>query len=75
MNRSEATAVLRELLDACNGLILTSCVFLAPVGSENYNLHIKCALDETLRRCALAVCEKHKLKMKETGGTVIIYRE
>ncbi len=75
MDRSEATAVLRELLDVCNGVIMTSCVFLAPVGSENYNLHIKCALDEPLRKCVLGVCEKHKLKMRETGGTVVIYRE
>lgn len=75
MDRSEATAVLRELLDVCNSVILTSCVFLAPVGSENYNLHIKCTLDETVRKCVIAVCEKHRLKMRETGGTVIIYRE
>jgi hypothetical protein len=79
MNRQEAIALLREILEACNELIDMNYVSLNPADAQirksanDNELHIKCTLDERLRQCLSPILEKHKLKMKESKGTIIIY--
>jgi hypothetical protein len=79
MNRQEAVAILREIFEACSELIDMNYVSLNPTDAQirktadDNELHIKCALDERLRRCILPILEKHQLKMKESKGSIIIY--
>jgi hypothetical protein len=75
MNRKEATLVLRELLDECDGALLTSGVSLSPYAPGSYQLVISCQLDAFLRKCINTVATRHTLKVKEQHGTVAIYRE
>ncbi len=79
MNRQEATAVLREVLEACQNLLDLNYVSLNPSNAkirrepENYELQIKCVLNSSLERCLTPILEKHKLKMKELSGAISIY--
>jgi hypothetical protein len=75
MNRKEATLVLRELLDECDGALLTSSVSLSPQALGSYQLVINCQLDDFLRKCINTVAARRTLNVKEQGGTVTIYRE
>jgi hypothetical protein len=80
MNREEALVVLRYLLNECAGSLLARCVSLVPVAPKTlqdygrYEVHIGCMVDDDLRRCINTVVNKHKLAMRQTGNTVILYR-
>ena len=74
MNRREATLILRELLEECDGALLTSGAFLSTTES-GYELSINCVLDDHLRKCVNTVAERHQLRIREQGGTVTIYRQ
>jgi archaellum biogenesis ATPase FlaH len=79
MNRQEAIALLREILEACRGLIEMNYVSLdladAQIrkSADYYELHVKWVLDERLRQCLTPILEKHQLSMKESKGSIIIY--
>ena len=80
MKRQEATKVLRELMGECQSSLLMSCVSLSSVDphtladSGSYELHISCEVNDYLRKCLNSVLERHKLAMKESIGSVVIYR-
>ena len=74
MDRHEATLVLREVLEECDGALLTSCVSLSATES-GYELSINCKLDDNLRKCVNTVVERHKLRMREQTGTVTLYEQ
>ena len=79
MNRQEAIALLREIIEACSELIEMNYVSLNPAdarirkGVDDYELHVKWVLDERLRQCLTPILEKHQLSMKESKGSIIIY--
>jgi hypothetical protein len=79
MNRQEAIALLREILEACSELFDMNYVSLnladAQIrkSADDYELHIKSVLDERLRQCLTPILEKHQLRMKESKGSIIIY--
>jgi hypothetical protein len=79
MNRQEAIALLREILEACRGLIEMNYVSLNLAGAQirksadDYELHVKWVLDERLRQCLTPILEEHQLSMKESKGSIIIY--
>ena len=79
MNRQEAIALLREILEACRGLIEMNYASLnladAQIrkSADDYELHIKWVLDERLRLCLTPILEKHQLKIRESKGSIIIY--
>jgi hypothetical protein len=79
MNRQEAAAVLREVLEACQDLVDMNYVSLNPSDAkirkktDNYELYIKCVLDNSLKRCLTPILEKHQLRMKELSGAISIY--
>ena len=79
MNRREATAVLREIIEACCELIEMNYVSLKPSeaqirkNSNDYELYIRCILTNSLRQCIVPILEKHRLRMKELDGAISIY--
>jgi hypothetical protein len=78
MNRQTATAVLREILEACRGLIETNYLSLEPSDARirknsDFELQIKLSLTDVVRRCIDPVLEKYKLSIKESRGIVTIY--
>ncbi len=79
MNRQEAVAVLREVLEACQDLMDVNFVSLNPSdakirkNSDSYELQIKCVLNSSLERCLTPILEKHQLRMKELSGAISIY--
>ena len=79
MNRQEAVAVLREVLEACQDIMDMNYVSLNPSDAKirkksyDYELHIKCVLNSSLKRCLTPILEKHQLRMKELSGAIIIY--
>jgi len=79
MDRKEAVKVLREILSECDGSLSLSTVSISPIAltkteDSSFELKINCALDDYLRKCIRPVLERHKLAMKESGGSFVIYR-
>jgi hypothetical protein len=74
MDRKEATSVLRELLDECDGALMMSCVSLSFQALGSYRLVINCILDDSLRKCVKTVAERHQLEIMERDGKVTVYR-
>jgi hypothetical protein len=79
MNRPEATAVLREIIEACRDLVEMNYVSLNPTdaqirkNADDYELYIKCTLNNPLRRCLAPILEKHQLRMRELSGAICVY--
>jgi hypothetical protein len=79
MNRQEATAVLREIVEACRELTDINYVSLnlsdAQIrkDSDGYELYIKCDLSSSLKRCLTPILEKRQLRLKELNGAIVIY--
>jgi hypothetical protein len=79
MKRQEAATILREVLEACRDLIEASYFSLnrsdsqAVGSSDSYELHMKCVVNDRLRKCLLPVLDRHRLRMKESDGLLVIY--
>ena len=79
MNRQEVIIVLREVIKTCGDVIDLNYILLNPSAAQirknarDYELLIKCIPTDLLRRCFAPILEKHKLRMKESKDSVIIY--
>jgi len=76
MNRKEATMVLREIMGECDGLLLMTCVSLSRTTQskeDSFELRIHCGINDYLRKCMGTVLQKHKLSMKESDSSLVIY--
>ncbi len=80
MNRQEATAVLREVLNDCSDYVnmdfvsITDSAFQTRLKSTGYEIYIKCNLRSGLQGCLAPILEKHGLEMAELKDAIIIYK-
>jgi hypothetical protein len=80
LNKSEALAVLHEIVDTLGESVIISCVSLDSNVSQvskdavkvGYLIRIKCDLDNYTRNCLNPLLEKHGLTLKEEKGYIII---
>ena len=76
MERSEALAVLHEILEVCKESIIMYSVSLdnplISASSKGYQIKINCTLDITSRQRIEPVLEKHKLFLKESERSIVI---
>jgi len=79
MNRAEAIKVLFEINDECKSQLMT-CVSVEQPSSQivktpdGYQIRMKCDINKKSRNCLKPVLEKHKLRLKEEKGFVIVYQ-
>ncbi len=80
MNRQEAASVLREVLNSCSDFLncdfvsITDSTAQIRMKSTGYELYIKCAPNNGLKRCLAPILEKHQLEMAELKEAIIIYK-
>jgi hypothetical protein len=80
MNRQEATGVLREVLIACNDYVGINFISITDsnaqirMKSTDYEIYLKCAPTDGLRKCLAPVLEKHQLNMGELKEAIVIYK-
>ncbi len=80
MNRHEATAVLREVINGCSDFVsmdfvsITDSAFQTRMKSTGYEIYIKCNSCSGLSNCLTPILEKHGLKMSELKDAIIIYK-
>ncbi len=80
MNRHEATAVLRQVLNLCSDYVnitfvsITDSAFQTRMKSTGYEIYIKCTPCTGLRQSLEPTLEKHQLKMAEVKDAIIIYK-
>jgi hypothetical protein len=75
MDRSEALAVLHEILKECKESVTMNSISLdnPPISpSRGHQIKINCTLDNTSKQCIEPILKKHELSLKETEGFVII---
>ena len=79
MNKSEALDVMHEILDALKETVSISSVSLDHSSHQiskhpdDFQIKIKCNLDDYSRKCIQPILEKHNLKTDTKEDTVIIY--
>ncbi len=79
MKRQIATAVLREILVSCRELIEMNYVNLKRSDAkirkshDDYELHIKLTLTDSVRRCIDPILEKYRLSVREYKDIAVIY--
>jgi hypothetical protein len=79
VNKSEALAVMHEVLDALRESVLIAGVSLDYSNSktskppEDVLIRIKCDLDDLSRKRIEPILDKHNLKLEVTKDTVLIY--
>lgn len=79
MKREEATALLREIIQVCDGINEVAVMLMPPdaddVLSHGYQLHLKMQVSDNLS-CIRPLVKKHNLALaEETGkGLIVIYR-
>jgi hypothetical protein len=77
--KSEALAVLHELLDALKESVLISGVSLDCLGSritsspEGFQIKMNCNLDKYSREIIKPILESHKLSIKEDKNYILIF--
>ncbi len=80
MDRQEATGVLREVVYACRDFIsmdfvsITNSSAQIRMKSTGFEIYIKCAPNDVLKKCLMSILENHQLKMAELKEAIIIYR-
>jgi len=79
MNRQEAAKILKEVMQKCNGAILTKHVCLSSVNTlapdpNRYELQIAIDADDYIKEHIGTILERHNLAMKEANKALIIYR-
>ncbi len=76
MNKSEALAVMHEILDTCKESATLNSVSLDATYMERsktgFQLRIKCDLDSKSRKEIEAILKKHKLVLREEQGFLTI---
>jgi hypothetical protein len=73
MNKSKALAVLHEIFDVCKESVIVNHVSIDLTFQGNYEIKMKCNLDQQSRQCIKPILEKYKLALKEKNGYTIIY--
>jgi hypothetical protein len=74
MRRQEAVSVMKELGVSCK-LFNPSAISLEhPNGDGHYEIHIKSSVDGENWQCLKAIAKKHRLGIKLTDQTLIIYK-
>ncbi len=75
MDRTEAIAVLHEILEACSDSVIINSVSVdnPPISatSKGYQIKIKCNLDSDSRQIIEPILKKHKLFLKESEEFVL----
>lgn len=79
MNRREAAKILGEVMQKCNGAILTKCVYLSAANPlapnpNRYELQIAIGTNDYIKEHIDTILERHNLAMKEENKALIIYR-
>lgn len=79
MKRSEALAVMHEILDAIRETVLVNSLSLDSKenylikGSDGYELKIKCDLDERSKSLIKPILKCHRLDLKEERGVLTLF--
>jgi hypothetical protein len=80
MAKREVLAVLQEIRDLCKKGWIITCISLdchssqiSPDSSNNYQIKMKCALDEKSKNCLRPILEHHKLNLYEENGFVTLF--
>ncbi len=77
MNRSEAVRIIKEILGRCSAAG-NSLKLMPPdadsVLSDGFQIHIKVPHNGFERECVSKIADKNRLKIKEEGLYLIIYR-
>lgn len=72
MKREEATALLREVIQACGGMSEQGFMLMSPnsnvVTSQGYQLHIRASLSTDNLSCIRAIVERKKLAIYNEVG-------
>ena len=77
MNRHEAVAFLKEIINTCENMSPDSVALIHSMDDQNstgYQVHIKTVLDSETKQQLRNIAEKHNLVLKEEKGKVIIYK-
>ena len=78
MEKSEALAVLDEVVEACRESGMFECTSLEPKSEIMKNRYggfmvkLECNLDDPARNCVRNVAQKHGLVVTEQSGYIII---
>lgn len=78
MNRTEVSALFKELFEECPSLEGKPFVLMPPnaddVLSKDYQIHIRAEIDDLLLMCIRRVIKKHgKYAIKEQKNLLVIY--
>lgn len=74
MERTQAVAVLHEIIDVWQESVLITSVSLDEVSQPNhYQLRIGCCLDNNSKNLVKPILDKHNLGMKIGNSFVIFY--
>jgi hypothetical protein len=80
VNRQEASRVLREVVNGCEGgfdlnfVSITDSTAQIRMKSTGYEIYVKCAPNDKIRECLPPILAKHQLKMAELEDAIIIYK-
>jgi hypothetical protein len=80
MDKREALAVLQKIHDSCKKGWIITCISLDCPSSQisqdnfnNYQIKMKCTLDEKSKSCLRPILEHHKLDLHEENGFVTLF--
>jgi hypothetical protein len=78
MNRNQAVTVIKEIFDKCH-LIEGKAIKLMPPKENNalsdtYRIHIQTGDNESLISCVQGAVKRHNLAIKQTKGSLIVYK-
>jgi hypothetical protein len=79
VNRQKVTRVLGEVMNACSDYVsidfvsITDSTAQTRMKSTGYEIYIKCAPSDGLKKCLAPVLERHQLNMGELKEAIIIY--
>jgi hypothetical protein len=80
VDKSEALAVLHEILNECKETIVMTCVSLDSPhshiisGAGGYKIKMKCELDSYTRKCLNPILQRHGLALEEKGEYATIFK-
>lgn len=76
MNRNEAVAYLKDVLNACNDMSPDAVSFETAKNSNStgYTVRIKGAIHESDRIMVKEIAKRHSLSVREEHGEVVVYR-
>ncbi len=76
MNREEATACLKEILNSCINVNPDAFLLMeSSPGATGYTIYMKANLDSACKEQVSRIISQHNLSMREENGGIVIFKQ